>query len=222
MLSPSTLVARNAPLPRHAGPAVPCYSPLPSSPLRAMKAASEKVPHHRLLQPTFDTSTRKNRRIPALGAPFSASVRVEARLTPSFQLRAGSATLSSRLGRRGASYRTTLPGRRLVRPLAGLAARPLTPPVTIRRHRQRRSPRTVRIAFPGPSSKSPASTTQSAFHRQVLPRGALARFLGGAVAVLTVLPPRAGFRSPLNRPRLSSGAARTRCIARPSPHDATR
>jgi hypothetical protein len=62
-----------------------------------MKAASEKVPHHRLLQPTFDTSTRKNRRIPALWAPFGASVRVEARLTPSFQLRTGFATHSSHL-----------------------------------------------------------------------------------------------------------------------------
>jgi hypothetical protein len=70
-------------------------------------------------------------------------------------------------------------------PVGGLFGRspgsqpdPLTPPVTIRRHRQRRSPRTARIAFPEPSSKGPASTTQSAFHRQVLPRGALARFPG--------------------------------------------
>jgi len=92
------------------------------------------------------------------------------RLTPLLQLRAGSRRSpwggEPDPSERGAPYRTTLPKRRLFRPRIGLAARPLTLPVATRLP-PRGLHRTARIASATPSSKDPASTTRSAFHRQV-------------------------------------------------------
>jgi hypothetical protein len=93
------------------------------------------------------------------------------RLTPLLQLRAGSRRSpwggEPDPSERGAPYRTALPKRRRFRPRIGLAARPLTPPVATRLP-PRGLHRTARIASTKPSSKGPASSTQSAFHRQVL------------------------------------------------------
>lgn len=145
-------------------------------------------------------------------------------MTPARELRPGSRRspwggVTRALGR-GAPYRTALPGRRRFRPHAGLTARPLTPPVTTRRGRV--SGRAER-----PGSLSPRSRQRARLPRpgapsidRCPPRGALARFPGGArhrargFATASRLP---GFLEP---PPICTGSNSTRLTPELSPRDA--
>lgn len=111
-----------------------------------------------------------NRWTPRLLRLAAPSARVEIRLTPSSSF--GRPPDACRpAGRQGAPVSgPALRRGRPVRPPASLGARPLTLPVTARTApRKAGPPGQPRAASAPPSSKGAASTTRSAFHRQVPP-----------------------------------------------------
>jgi len=191
--SPSTFVARSAPAPQSRGAADPCYPTRPASPLRAPTTTREDT-SHRLLQPTYSTSTHRTAWFPRFTRLAASSAKVEGfgwRRPSSFsQL----STLS--LSRRGVPDRTDPTLRRRFQPLGGLDSSTSDAPCRHPAHPARGRPnQKARTASTTSPSRDATFTLRSAFHRQVLLSPLLAQ---GAEEPATVLIRRcrhwAGFR----------------------------
>lgn len=218
--SPRTLLARHAPAPPSRGAAVPCYPTRSSSPSRAPRTT-----RGRCLSPTSATDLQHEhpriRWIPALFCETPRGISSAGERSFDAALPA-SAEPATPFLRRGAPYRNGAALRRLVRPLATLRARPLTPLVAPRPPRVSRSFQRAWVASAAPPSRSPASATRSgsaraspscaalgtcsrrsltqpggAFHRQVLSRRPLSRTPREPATVLAALPPASRLRAPL-------------------------
>jgi hypothetical protein len=175
----------------------PCYSKQPRRCLSASPRCPGQDATRRLLQPTYDTCTRRvfDFRVPGfrLGEPpprlaaTSASAilakvapvylaanqpRMDARLTPRLELRPRSLTALCHFWRRcRAPLRAMLPLPQRYRPWAGLATS--ASDALCRASRPSGNPNACEEPEPASTDRAstrPAFPVQSAFHRQVLPR----------------------------------------------------
>jgi hypothetical protein len=134
------------------------------------KAAARKDASHRLLQPTYSTSTGAIARFPrqkALCSTFRAGGGTFDAVHPASTAHS---TLSSQAARRGAPHRRGASLWRRYQPLIALEARSLTPLVP-----KSGRARWVRVDCAERASSSPSRSTRGVFHQQVLPAPACAK-----------------------------------------------